>query len=677
MALTDPVTTLKGIGPAKAELLMKLGIYTLEDLITYFPRQYEDRTKFLSISTLEPNAPACFSAMVVTPPRTSYIRKGLNSTRCTVADQSGKLRITWFNQPWMRDNLKLGTEYCFYGTLTGDERGYQMLNPVAEPLDAPPAVTRCIIPVYPLTKGLSSRTLQQLISRVMAQEELPEYLPPALLSGLMPLRPAYEEVHHPTRPEALKAARRRLVFEEFFLFSVGLELLRQHRSASSDYPCPKAIPQAFFDALPFTLTSAQQRALSEITGDLSSGRPMNRLLQGDVGSGKTMVALGAMVQVAENGYQAALMAPTELLAAQHYHTLSRQLAALGIPCVLLTSSTPSAQRREILEQLSQGGPQIIVGTHALFTEDVAFRKLGLVVIDEQHRFGVRQRAALAEKGGAPHILVLSATPIPRTLALIVYGDLDVSLIDELPPGRKNIDTFLVSSNYRTRLQGFMKKQIDAGHQVYVVCPAVEDSETMELISAESMYETLCGTFPEYRIGLVHGRLRSEEKDRAMEAFLNRETDILVATTVIEVGVDVRNATLMVIENADRFGLSQLHQLRGRVGRNDEQSYCVLVSDNRNADTRKRLKALCATNDGFEIAQQDLELRGPGDFFGYRQSGLPMFRVASLAEDLGVLKEAQTAARQYLEGGPNPEEPGAKRLLQRVGRLFAETGDTFN
>lgn len=677
MALADSVTTLKGVGPAKAELLSKLGIRTLEDLITYFPRQYEDRTKLLSISTLEPNTPACFTAMVVTPPRTSYIRKGLNSTRCTVADQSGKLRITWFNQPWMRDNLKLGTVYCFYGTLAGDERGYQLLNPVAEPMDAPPAVTRCIIPVYPLTKGLSSKTLQQLISRAMEQEDLPEYLPPELLSGLMPLRPAYEEVHRPTQPEHLKAARRRLVFEEFFLFSVGLELMRQHRSANSSYPCPKPIPDAFFDALPFTLTGAQQRALSEITSDLSSGRPMNRLLQGDVGSGKTMVALGAMIQAVENGFQTALMAPTELLATQHYHTLSRQLSSLGIPCTLLTSSTPSTQRREILAQLSQGGPQIIVGTHALFTEDVVFQKLGLVVIDEQHRFGVRQRAALAEKGDTPHILVLSATPIPRTLALIVYGDLDVSLIDELPPGRKNIDTFLVSSSYRTRLQGFMKKQIETGHQVYVVCPAVEDSETMELTSAESMYETLSETFPEYGIGLVHGRLRSEEKDRAMAAFLNRETDILVATTVIEVGVDVKNATLMVIENADRFGLSQLHQLRGRVGRNAEQSYCVLVSDNRNTDTRARLKALCATNDGFEIAQQDLELRGPGDFFGYRQSGLPVFRVASLAEDLGVLKEAQTAARKYLEGNPNPEEPGTKRLLQRVGRLFAETADTFN
>lgn len=677
MALTDPVTVLKGVGPAKAQLLEKLDIHTLEDLITFFPRQYEDRTRLVSISALEPDTPACFTAMVVSAPRTGYIRKGLNSTRCTVADNSGQLRLTWFNQPWMSDNLQAGKFYCFYGTLSGDDRAHQMLNPIVEPMDAPPTLTRCIIPIYPLTRGLSSKTLQQLIFRAMEQEALPEYLPSSLLTGLMALRPAYEEVHRPTQAPLLTEARRRLVFEEFFLFSVGLELMKLHRSLKSSYPCPKPIPQDFFQALPFSLTGAQQRALDEITADLASGRPMNRLLQGDVGSGKTMVALGAMLQVVENGYQTALMAPTELLASQHYHTLSKQLEPLGIACTLLTGSTGSAQRREILEALAEGGPQVVVGTHALFTEDVSFSRLGLVVIDEQHRFGVRQRAALAEKGNAPHMLVLSATPIPRTLALIVYGDLDVSLIDELPPGRKHIDTFLVSSSYHLRLQAFMQKQIEAGHQVYVVCPAVEDSETMELTSAEAMYETLCGTFPQLRIGLVHGRLRSEEKDRVMAQFLHREIDILVATTVIEVGVDVKNATLMVIENADRFGLSQLHQLRGRVGRNAEQSYCVLVSDNKNPDTRKRLKALCETNDGFKIAQQDLELRGPGDFFGYRQSGLPMFRMASLAEDLEVLKEAQTAARQYLESKPDPNASDTQRLFARIGRLFSETADTFN
>lgn len=677
MALSDPVTTLKGVGPAKAQLLEKLGIHTLEDLITFFPRRYEDRTKLISIKELEPDRPACFSAMVVSPPRTGYIRKGLTSTRCTVADDSGQLRLTWFNQPWMRDNLQVGTRYCFYGTLTGDDRSHQMLNPVVEAMDAPPAVTRCIIPVYPLTKGLSSKSLQQLIFRAMEQEDLPDYLPPALLAGHMALRPAYLEVHHPTQMELLAKARRRLVFEEFFLFSAGMELMKLHRSSESIYPCPAPIPQQFFDALPFSLTGAQQRALAEISADLSSGQPMNRLLQGDVGSGKTLVALGAMIQVVKNGYQAALMAPTELLAVQHYHTLAPQLEPLGISCSLLTGSTSGAKRRQLLEQLASGGPQIVVGTHALFTEDVQFSNLGLVVIDEQHRFGVRQRAALAEKSNAPHMLVLSATPIPRTLALIVYGDLDVSLIDELPPGRKNIDTFLVSSSYHLRLQGFMKKQIDAGHQVYVVCPAVEDSETMNLTSAESMYETLCEVFPAQRVGLVHGRLRSDEKDQVMDAFLRRETDILVATTVIEVGVDVRNATLMVIENADRFGLSQLHQLRGRVGRNAEQSYCVLVSDNRNSETRKRLKALCETNDGFKIAEQDLALRGPGDFFGYRQSGLPIFRMASLAEDLGVLKEAQAAARQYLASNPSPEDPGTKRLFERIEQLFAQTSDTFN
>ena len=677
MALTDSVTTLKGVGPAKAEQLEKLGIRTLEDLISYFPRQYEDRTAFVRICELQPGVPRCFTAMVVSPPRTGYIRKGLNTTRCTVADSSAKVHLTWFNQPWMSKNLRTGETYCFYGTLTGDEHGHQVLNPVAEPLDEPPSATRCIIPVYPLTKGLTSKALQQLIFQVLAQEALPDYLPAGVSAALMPLASAYPEVHRPTSMERLKQARRRLVFEEFFLYALGLDLMKARRDRVSHYPCPKPIPQAFYDHLGFPLTGAQQRALDEISHDLSSGRPMSRLLQGDVGSGKTMVALGAMLQAVENGCQAALMAPTELLAMQHYNTISAFLEPLGIQCALITGSTAGARRRRLLDYVAVGAAKIVIGTHALFTDTTDFYNLGLVVIDEQHRFGVRQRAALAAKGSAPHMLVLSATPIPRTLALILYGDLDVSVIDELPPGRQTVDTFLVGSGYRPRLYGFMRKQVQAGHQVYVVCPAVEENEATGLTAAETMYETLQQVFPDFRIGLVHGKLRSEAKDYAMAAFLRHDTDILVATTVIEVGVDVKNATLMVIEDADRFGLSQLHQLRGRVGRNSEKSYCVLVSDNQNADTRKRLKALCETNDGFQISQQDLDLRGPGDFFGQRQSGLPMFQNTSLAEDLTVLKEAQAAASAFLAANPDPASPENARLFARVQALFAQAGDTFN
>lgn len=677
MALSDSVTTLKGVGAAKAALLERLGILTLEDLISYFPRQYEDRTKLVPVSGLMPDVPCCFLATVLTQPRTSYVRKGLNTTRCTLSDDTAKVRVSWFNQPWMSRNLQVGETYCFYGVLSGDERSRQVLNPVAEPVGAPPGVTRCIIPVYPLTKGLTSKALQQLIFRALEQEIPEDNLPKNVSEGLMPVEQAYWEVHQPTTQERLSEARRRLVFEEFFLYGLGLHMLRARRDRQSHYPCPKPVPQSFYDRLSFSLTGAQQRSLDEISRDMSSGLPMNRLLQGDVGSGKTMVALGAMLQSVENGYQAAIMAPTELLAAQHYHTISRFLEPLGISCVLLTGAVTGVKRRRMLDYIAVGAAKIVVGTHALLTDTTDFYNLGLVVIDEQHRFGVRQRAALAGKGMTPHMLVLSATPIPRTLALILYGDLDVSVIDELPPGRKPVETFLVSTAYRARLYGFIRRQTQEGHQVYVVCPAVEENEGTNLTAAETEYQTLHAVFPDLRVGLVHGKLRAEAKDHAMDRFLNHETDILVATTVIEVGVDVKNATLMIVLDADRFGLSQLHQLRGRVGRNAEKSYCVLVSDNRNPDTRKRLNALCSTNDGFAISQEDLDLRGPGDFFGQRQSGLPMFRHASLTEDISVLKEAQEAAERFLATEPDPESPEFAPLFTRVHRLFAQADDTFN
>ena len=677
MALSDPVTVLKGVGSSKAVLLERLGIHTLEDLISYFPRHYEDRTLTCTISELQPGQPCCFTAMVVSPPRTNYIRKGLNSTRCTIADSSAKIRVTWFNQPWMRDNLQIGVIYCFYGALVGDDRGKQIVNPLVEPLDSPPNVTRCVIPIYPLTKGISSKALQQLIFRALEQETPPDYLPAELTTEMMPVSIAYQEVHRPTSPEKLKAARHRLVFEEFFLYALGISMMKSRREQESHYPCPKAIPDFFYRQLSFTLTSAQQRALSEISSDLSSGQPMSRLLQGDVGSGKTLVALGAILQAVENGYQAAFMAPTELLATQHYNTISAFVEPLGVQCVLLTGSMPATKRRRYLDYIAVGAAKIVIGTHALFTDTTDFFNLGLVVIDEQHRFGVRQRAALAAKGTVPHMLVLSATPIPRTLALILYGDLDVSVIDELPPGRQEVSTYLVSTAYRPRLHGFIRKQVEAGHQVYVVCPAVEENEETGLTAAETMYDTLQQMFPDLRVGLVHGKLRSEAKDYAMAQFLHHETDILVATTVIEVGVDVKNATLMIIEDADRFGLSQLHQLRGRVGRNSEQSYCVLVSDNQNEDTRKRLRALCDTTDGFAISQQDLDLRGPGDFFGQRQSGLPMFKNASLAEDLSVLKQAQIAADAFLASHPDPDSAEYTALFARVQTLFSASDATFN
>ena len=626
MALTDPVTTLHGVGQSKAALLKKLGIETLEDLIGYFPRQYDDRTQFSCIAELEPGEPRCFTAMVTTVPRTSYIRRGLNTTRCTVSDSSAKIRITWFNQPWMSKNLQLGQVYCFYGALSGDERGVQVLNPVAEKEDTQPVATRCVIPVYPLTKGLTSKALQSLIFTALRQETVPEILPPELTAGKMPAAAAYWEVHRPTTLEALQQARSRLVFEEFFLYALGLSMMRARRDHESRYPCPLPVPESFYAGLPFQLTGAQKRCLEEIQADLSSGRPMNRLLQGDVGSGKTMVALGAMLQAVENGYQAALMAPTELLASQHYATISEFLEPLGIRCALLTGSVTGVKRRRLLDYIAVGAVKVVVGTHALLTDTTDFNDLGLVVIDEQHRFGVRQRAALAAKGSAPHMLVLSATPIPRTLALILYGDLDVSVIDELPPGRQTVETFLVTTAYRPRLHGFIRKQVEAGHQVYVVCPAVEENPDTGLTAAETMFETLQSIFPDLRVGLVHGKLRSEAKDYAMGQFLRHETDILVSTTVIEVGVDVKNATLMIVEDADRFGLAQLYQLRGRIGRSSRTSFAFLMY-RRNKMLKevaeKRLSAIRDFSDlgsGFKIAMKDLEIRGAGNLLGTEQSG---------------------------------------------------------
>lgn len=681
MVLSDPVTTLKGVGAVRQQQLEKLGIFTLQDLICYFPRTYEDRTKLLPLNQLSVGQSACFEATVTSTPRTSYVKRNLIYTKCTISDNTTKLRVTWFNQPWMSDNLKAGETYCFYGMLSGDDRRCELQNPIVERLDTPPTVTRCIIPVYALTKGLSSKMLQQIIRQALTacQNELTEFLPEKvrLQEQFLSIQETYQELHWPTTLDALNKARARVVFEEFFIYALGLGLMKSRRTETAYYPCAKPIPDIFYDVLPFSLTNAQRRVLQEISQDMCSGKTMNRLVQGDVGSGKTMVALGAIMQAVENGYQAALMAPTELLAAQHYQTLTKLLEPLGIRCILLTGSTPTAQRRRYLDYMAVGAANVVIGTHALFSDTTQFNNLGLVIIDEQHRFGVRQRAALAAKGNAPHVLVLSATPIPRTLALILYGDLSLSVIDELPPGRQPVDTFLVTSGYRARLNGFIKKHVSEGHQVYVVCPAVEENEDTGLTSAETMYETLSETFPSMTVGLVHGKLTAAAKEASMADFLYGKSQILVATTVIEVGVDVKNATLMVVEDADRFGLSQLHQLRGRVGRNSEKSYCILVSDNKNQETRKRLKALCTTNDGFEIAQQDLKLRGPGDFFGQRQSGLPAFHMASLSADLGILTRAQEAAQGFLSTHPDLTDPVNKVLLQQVHRLFERAEDTFN
>ena len=679
--LGDPVTILKGVGEAKAKLFANLNIFTLGDLICHFPRGYEDRTKLVTISELSPDVPACFRATVMNNPRTAHIRKGLDMTKVQLADTTGRLNVTFFNNRFAAGQLEYGREYIFYGAVSGDFVGYNMTNPVFENPDSPGLTTRRVLPIYPLTAGLTNAAVGKAVLQALAVCDPPaEILPEAVRAeyGILPAEEAYHAIHQPRDMEQAAQAKKRLIFEEFFVFSAGLSLMRSSRAEKKCTPYHNFNMKPFYGSLPFALTGAQSRAVEEILSDFRSGKPMNRLVQGDVGSGKTMVAAAAAYCAAGNGAQTALMAPTEILAEQHYASLSKLFAPLGITVDLLTGSMTVRQKREARERLASGETQVVVGTHALLTDATRFLRLGLVIADEQHRFGVAQRSKLSEKGEDPHLLVMSATPIPRTLALLMYGDLDVSILDELPPGRQTVETFLVGESYRARINAFIRKQVAEGHQCFVVCPAVEENQELGVKAASAWAETLQQTvFPDLRIALLHGQMKGAEKEAAMAAFARGEADVMVATTVIEVGVDVPNATLMVIEDADRFGLSQLHQLRGRVGRGKAKSYCILTSHNRNPETIQRLKALCKTNDGFRIAEEDLKLRGPGDFFGSRQSGLPAFRVGDLSCDLVTLKQAQTASAQWIDAHGTEDTPEARALRERIGELFARAEGTMN
>ena len=679
--LTDPITILKGVGPARARQFAALNIFTLGDLICHFPRGYEDRTKLVTIDALEVDEPACFRAMVMNTPRTNHIRKGLDLTKVQVADHTGRLTLTFFNSRFACEHLAYGKEYIFYGAVSGDYLGCNMTNPVFEAPDSSALTTRRVLPIYPLTAGLNNAAVLRAVRQALSICDPPkEILPEELRQrfGILDADRAYRAIHEPKSLEEAEQARKRMIFEELFLFSAGLSLMRQTRAGKKTQAYRDTELTDFYRSLPFALTNAQNRAIGEILADFRRGVPMNRLLQGDVGSGKTMVAAAAAFCAARNGFQTALMAPTEILAEQHSASLDKLFAPLGIRVGLLTGSQTQKQKREAREALASGEIQVAVGTHALLTDATVFKNLGLVIADEQHRFGVAQRSRLAAKGADPHLLVMSATPIPRTLSLILYGDLEVSVLDELPPGREQVETFLVGESYRPRINAFIRKQAAEGHQSFVVCPAVEESEELGVKAAAAWAETLRSTvFPDLRVSLLHGQMKGSEKEQTMAAFARGEADVLVATTVIEVGVDVPNATLMVVEDADRFGLSQLHQLRGRVGRGQAKSYCILVTHNRNAETLGRLKALCKTNDGFRIAEEDLRLRGPGDFFGSRQSGLPAFRVADLSMDLGTLRQAQEASAQWIEQWGDSDAPEAQELRRRVGELFSRAEGTMN
>lgn len=678
--LSTNVRYIKGIGETRAKALEKLGITTLRDLIGYFPRTYEDRTLTRPIRDLTEGENVCVRAMIAADPTAHRIPGGRTIVRTRAVDETGTLDVVFFNQEYRKNSLHRGEIYIFYGKVEGQRR-HQMVNPLLEP-EGRQYLTGRIMPIYSLTAGISQLMLAQAVRQGLdaCRELLPDVLPDEVRREhhLCYINYAYENVHFPDSPEALTQARRRLAFEELFLLTCGLRLLRSRREDVSGPVCRWVSMDSFYNALPFTLTDAQRRAVEDAIGDMTAGRPMNRLCQGDVGSGKTMVAAACIWFAAQSGWQSALMAPTEILAQQHYQGLAPLLENLGIRCALLTGSTTAKTKRSITQQLESGEIDFAIGTHALITGSVAYRDLGLVVTDEQHRFGVAQRAELAAKGDHPHILVMSATPIPRTLALILYGDLDVSIIDQLPPGRQPVQTFAVTGGYHQRVYRFIRKLVGEGRQAYIVCPMVEENDQLpdeRKAVTEYAKKLQSEVFPDLKVAFVHGKMKPKEKDAVMAAFAAHETDILVSTTVIEVGVDVPNAAVMVIENAERFGLSQLHQLRGRVGRGKHQSYCILISDNRNEETRQRLKVMTKTTDGFQIAEEDLRLRGPGDFFGARQHGLPGLKVADLGCDTQLLQEARQAAEQLL--AQDPALTSCPATAERVTELFTQQADALN
>lgn len=676
------VRYIKGIGEARAAALEKLGITTLGDLIAYFPRGYEDRTQVRPIRELTAGESVCVRGMVAADLTAYRISGGRTIAKTRVVDDSGSLDLVFFNMEHRRDALHQGDVCVFFGKVEDNLRRKQMINPLFEP-EGRQQVTGRIMPIYPLTAGVT----QGLMARAARQgldacrELLPDVLPDEVRQAhkLCYVNYAYENIHFPASPEALEVARRRLVFEELFLLICGLQLLRQRRRDVAGPACRRMSMEPFYRRLPFALTGAQRRAIADAVEDMVSSKPMNRLCQGDVGSGKTMVAAACIWFAVENGWQTALMAPTEILARQHYQGLAPLLARFSIRCALLTGSTRSRERREILAGLADGTIDLCIGTHALLTEDVQYQKLGLVVTDEQHRFGVNQRAALSQKAEDPHMLVLSATPIPRTLALVIYGDLDVSVIDELPPGRQKVDTFALGESYRPRVQAFIRKLAAVGQQIFIVCPLVGEADQIPderkavTAYARQLQEQV---FPDLRVAVLHGKMKPREKEKVMAAFAAGESDILVSTTVVEVGVDVPNANLMMIHNADRFGLSALHQLRGRVGRSDCQSYCILLSKSGGEGARKRLQAMCESSDGFALANLDLEMRGPGDFFGAAQHGLPQLKIADLLTDRTTLAETSAVAHQLLD-----EDATLRRwplLRQAVGRLFSSISENgFN
>ena len=680
LLLNDSVTEIKGIGAKKAQTLNNLGIFTVNDLIELFPRDYEDRSQVKDIADLTENEENTFFALVSAVPENVHIRK-MTVTKVKLSDSTGSVNAVWYNQPFIKNALKKDEEYIFTGVYKKSGYRREISSPEFEKAGTDKEILGGgrIVPVYPLTSGISQKVLRSLIKTTLdaVKTQLPEFLPLEMRKKYMLCERnfAISNIHFPENDESFFIARKRLVFEELFVLQTALFILNGAAKRNDGIVFKtKGISEESEKAFGFGFTKAQKKVIAEICADVSKGIPMNRLIQGDVGSGKTAVAMTAALMAVKNGYQAALMAPTEVLASQHYESFKEFFDKFGIKVCLLKGSLKKKEKEAVKELISTGEADVIVGTHAIIQEDVEFKKLGLVITDEQHRFGVKQRNVLSEKGINAHVMVMTATPIPRTLALILYGDLDVSVIDELPPGRQHIDTFAVNSSYHQRAYSFIRKEVENGRQAYMVCPMIEENDAIEAKSVMQMIDEVSQTdFKGLSVAVLHGKMKADEKERIMKDFAENKIQILISTTVIEVGINVPNATIMLIENAERFGLSQLHQLRGRVGRGKYQSYCILVTDSKSEVTKERMKVMKKTNDGFEISETDLKLRGPGEFFGTRQHGVPQLKIANLYKDADILSQAQAAAKELNRNKNWQKDDRYKPLKERINMLFNSDG----
>ena len=673
-----PLSSLSGIGPKRVEQFNKLGVNSVGELITFYPRAYEDWSNVTKIADITQSGVYCVKAILAAPISDRRVSGGMIISKGAVYDDTGSLQLIFFNNRYISSMLTYGIEYFFYGKIEFNDYGVQMTSPTFSQIGE-----AGIHPIYRQTAGLNGKTIANAVRQSLkllppvVNDPIPEQVRKAF--NLWGLREALNGIHFPKNSEELENSRKRLVTEELVVLNLGMKNLRNHSRGVSSVKIENDYSEEFEDHLPFTLTNAQKRAIADCVGDIKEkSAPMNRLVQGDVGSGKTAVAASVCYTVIKNGFQAAFMAPTEILARQHFETFKKLLQDTGIKVELLTGALKESEKKRVRAELQSGEIDLIIGTHALITDKTEFNNLGVAVTDEQHRFGVAQRAKLLSKGKNPHLLVMSATPIPRTLGLIIFGDLDISIIDELPPSRKPVKTVLFNTSQRQRVFGFIKKEIAAGRQAYIVCPLVEEGELDDVVSAEEYAaELMLKQFSAIPVGVVHGQMKSDEKEAVMSKFASGELKLLVATTVIEVGVDVPNASVMVIENAERFGLSQLHQLRGRVGRGSTQSYCVLISDHHNEQTKQRLEVMCSTNDGFKIADEDLRMRGPGDFFGSRQHGLPQLAIADFA-DTKSLELSQKIVDYILFTYKDLRCDELKLLNAEINRLFDRGGkNTLN